>query len=145
MAVALLAPRLPVGRRGWFLLPIGVALMSWGFANPLVWSSLDLPGGLGSGFLVAWAVATRPTFHTLAPVVSAGAAMSYSIYLWHGDLIRAIPSAPVALAATCLVAAVVYAGIERPILQRARRWRRPERLVSATMPAGPALAPEAAS
>ncbi len=124
MAVALLEDRLP--RSTWPLGVVGIALIAAG-AVINAWPSMDLPTAVGSGFLVAWAVAARPSFGRLTPLISAGAAITYSVYLWHVDIIHAIPGPALAVALILAIAGTVYVVVERPAIRLGRRLadRRP--------------------
>jgi peptidoglycan/LPS O-acetylase OafA/YrhL len=110
----------------WFRrLPIlGVVLLAIGTTSP--WPSVDVASAAGAFLLVGWGVARRPTlgrFSRLAPLVAAGAAISYSAYLWHVDLIRAFPQV-VDVAAILAVSGLVYVLVEGPAIRLGRRLRR---------------------
>jgi peptidoglycan/LPS O-acetylase OafA/YrhL len=123
MMVALLE-----GRRtdAWFRrLPlVGVVLLAIGTTSP--WPSVDLASAAGAFLLVGWAVTSRPSlgrFARLAPLVAAGAAISYSAYLWHVDLIRMLPPV-IDVVAILAVSGVVYALVEGPAIRVGRRLGR---------------------
>ncbi len=117
MFVALLEGRMPWAARP-VTLALGIALLALG--THIWWASIDLPSGLGSFFVVAWAVERRPNLGPLAIPASIGAALTYSVYLWHVDLLKTIPSTPFALAATVLIASASYLIVERPFIRVGR-------------------------
>jgi peptidoglycan/LPS O-acetylase OafA/YrhL len=114
--------------RPWFLVG-GIVLLAIGTASP--WASLDVPSALGSFFLVAWTIARRPSLGPAAILASVGAALTYSVYLWHVDVIRAFGGGLPSVIACTGIAAVVYVGIERPVLRIARS-RTPRRVPART-------------
>ncbi|HLX34643.1 MAG TPA: acyltransferase [Candidatus Limnocylindrales bacterium] len=73
----------------------------------------DVPAVIGAGFIVGWGIQARPRG---ALLWSAGAAISYGLYLWHLDLFRQLGDLGVPL--TIAVASLSYVLLERPIL----RW-----------------------
>lgn len=103
--------------RAWFLFA-GVALLLVGTFSP--WASVDVPSALGSFFVVAWTVSRRPDLGRLAPVAAAGAAVTYSMYLWHVDVIRAFGGGPMSVIVGLGIAGAIYVLIERPILRLGR-------------------------
>lgn len=107
----------------WFRrLPLlGIVLLILGIRMPV--SSVDVLTASGAFLLIGWAVTVRPTFGRLAPVLAIGAAVSYSVYLWHVDLIKALEPA-LALVTTVLVASMVYLAVERPAIDLGGRVRR---------------------
>lgn len=116
----------------WFLVA-GVALLLVGTFSP--WASVDVPSALGSLFVVAWTVTRRPDLGRLAPLAAAGAAVTYSMYLWHVDVIRAIGGGPTSVIAGVAIAGAIYVLIERPILRLGRaKARRTEPSVSLPAP-----------
>jgi peptidoglycan/LPS O-acetylase OafA/YrhL len=121
MLVALLEGRIPWAARP-VTLALGIALMVLGLH--VWWASLDLPSGLGAFFIIAWAVERRPSLGPLAIPASIGAALTYSVYLWHVDLLKTIPSTPLALMAIVAVASATYVFVERPFIRVGRRLGR---------------------
>ena len=112
----------------WFLLA-GIALILVGTFSP--WASVDVPSALGSYFVVAWTVTHRPDLGRFAPLAAAGAAITYSMYLWHVDVIRAFDGGLASVIAGMAIAGAIYGLIERPILRLARAKRlRPSAAVS---------------
>jgi peptidoglycan/LPS O-acetylase OafA/YrhL len=110
----------------WFRrLPIlGVILLAIGTTSP--WPSVDVASAAGAFLLVGWAVSSRPTlgrFAALAPLAAAGAAITYSAYLWHVDLIRALPPV-VDVVAILAVSSLVYVLVEGPAIRFGRRLPR---------------------
>ena len=112
------------------ILVAGLGLLAIGTAAP--WFSVDLASGLGAGLLVSWCVTRRPSLGAAGRLAAVGAALTYSAYLWHVDLIRVTSSVPVALIATVVIAGLIYVLVERPLMQRGRvfawahrRWARP--------------------
>jgi peptidoglycan/LPS O-acetylase OafA/YrhL len=113
-------------------LAIGIGLVLLGcvqMADPVA-----IPSGVGTAFLMGWLLQHRvPGGRALA---FAGGA-SYALYLWHRDLfiVVGIWGLPIAL----IGAALSWALIERPVLDRAhrisKRWR-------AAPPAEPASEPK---
>ena len=99
----------------------GIALLVVGTFSP--WASVDVPSALGSLFVVGWTVARRPALGLLAPLAAAGAALTYSMYLWHVDVIRAFGGGPASVIAGLAIASVIYVLIERPILRLGRADR----------------------
>ncbi len=87
------------------------------------WASVDVPSALGSLLVVGWTLARRPAFGPLAPLAAAGAALTYSMYLWHVDVIRAFGGGPVSVIAGLAIASVIFVLIERPILRLGRAKR----------------------
>ena len=110
------------GRIAWAARPVtlglGIALLAVG--TQVWWASIDLPSALGSFFVLAWAVERRPSLGPLAIPASIGAALTYSVYLWHVDLLKTIHSTPVALLAIVLVASAAYLIVERPFIRVGR-------------------------
>lgn len=89
---------------------------------------LDLFAGMGAGLVIAYLVSRRTFPGGLAPVAELLGALSYSFYLWHEAIVSAVdrPSSTwsgvvVALALTTVIAAVVYAVVERPAIGLGRR------------------------
>jgi peptidoglycan/LPS O-acetylase OafA/YrhL len=90
---------------------------------------LDVVAAAGTAVLIAFFVSRR--FHVgarAAAVCAVSGALSYSVYLWHEailDLIdRPAPSwvgAVAALAATLVIATIVYLLVERPAIRLAQR------------------------
>jgi acetyltransferase len=115
MLVALWAdrPRL----RSPFVLVAGIILVIVGTTAP--WASIDLPSAFGAFFVVGWVVAVAPDLRRLRSPAAAGAAISYSVYLWHGDLLASFDPL-VALALTIAVAALIYVVVERPSIDLGR-------------------------
>jgi peptidoglycan/LPS O-acetylase OafA/YrhL len=114
--------------RPWFLVG-GIVLLAIGTASP--WASLDVPSALGSFLLVAWTIARRPSLGPAAILASVGAALTYSVYLWHVDVIRAFGGGLPSVVACAGIATVVYVVIERPVLRIARS-RTPRRVPART-------------
>jgi peptidoglycan/LPS O-acetylase OafA/YrhL len=97
------------------ILLLGSALLLWAdVIDPSAWVVLDVRTAIGAFLLVGWAVERQPTLGSAAPLVAAGAAISYAVYLWHVDLIKTLgwPGVP----ATVAVAVVSYLVLERPVL-----------------------------
>lgn len=117
MLVALLEGRMPWAGRP-VTLALGIALLALG--TQIWWASIDLPSVLGSFFIVAWAVERRPSLGRAAIPASVGAALTYSVYLWHVDLLKAIPSTPLALLAIAVVSGAAYLIVERPFIRVGR-------------------------
>ena len=117
MLVALLEGRIPWAARP-LTLAVGIVLLLIG--TRVWWSSIDLPSGLGSFFVIAWAVERRPSLGRAAVLASVGAALTYSVYLWHVDLLKTIPSTPLALLAVVVVSSAVYVVVERPFIRVGR-------------------------
>lgn len=111
------------GRMSWARHPavflVGIVLLLLG--TQVYWASLDLPSALGSFFIVVWAVERRPHLGPFAVPASIGAALTYSAYLWHVDVLKEIGPVPVALIALLTIASAIYLIVERPILTLARR------------------------
>ena len=144
MFVALLEGQIRWAARPMTLV-IGIALLAAGLQS--AWASVDVASGFGSFFVIAWAVERRPSLGIAAVPASIGAALTYSVYLWHVDLLKAIPSVPLALIAAVAIASLAYLLVERPFIRlgrhlaRARpprtRWRdHPARATSAGQPGG---------
>jgi len=122
------------GRMSWAGRP---ATLMFGIAFLLVgtmvwWPSIDPPSALGTFLIVAWTVERRPALGLLARPAAIGAALTYSVYLWHVDLLSAIDGPFVALLVTIVVASAVYVLVERPMLRLGRRLGR-----RTTAPSGP--------
>lgn len=117
MLVALLEGRIRWAARP-MTLALGIALLALG--TQVWWASIDLPSGVGSFFVVAWAVERRPSLGRAAIPASIGAALTYSVYLWHVDLLKTIPSTPLALLAIVLVSSAAYLIVERPFIRVGR-------------------------
>ena len=88
------------------------------------WASIDVASGLGSFLVVAWTVARRPNLGPIAPLAAAGAAITYSAYLWHVDVIRTVGGGPPMVLILVALAGAIYLGVERPIIRGARRYAR---------------------
>ncbi len=121
MFVALVEGRMPWAARPATLL-FGIALLLVG--TRMDWASIDLPSALGTFLVVGWTVARRPGLGPLARPAAIGAALTYSVYLWHIDLLTAIDSPLVALGATLAVATAGYLLVERPALHLGQRLAR---------------------
>ena len=116
----------------WFLVA-GIALLLLGTFSP--WASVDVPSALGSFFVVGWTVTRQPDLGRLAPLAAVGAAITYSMYLWHVDVIRAFGGGPASVIAGLAIAGAIYVLIERPILRLGRaRIPRAEPAVAAPTP-----------
>jgi peptidoglycan/LPS O-acetylase OafA/YrhL len=85
---------------------------------------MDIASGVGSFLIVAWAVERQPALGFAAVPASIGAALTYSAYLWHVDLLETIPSTPLALAAVVGVSTAVYLIVERPCIHVGRHVAR---------------------
>jgi peptidoglycan/LPS O-acetylase OafA/YrhL len=101
---------------------LGGATMFLGFIVPV--NGADSPiAVIGATLLVGFAVA-RPEMR-LPRWVAGGAAITYSAYLWHVDImrtVRGLPAGPLLAAiAVVVVASLIYVSIEAPINSRARR------------------------
>ncbi len=140
MFVALLQGRIPWASRS-VTLALGIALLVLG--TQMSWASIDVVSGLGSFFTVAWAVERRPSLGLLAIPASIGAALTYSAYLWHVDLLKTIPSTPLALVAIVAVASAAYVLVERPFIRLGRHLAGPRRpkLVGSVALVSPGVAP----
>lgn len=64
----------------------------------------------------------RPQLGPLALPASVGAALTYSAYLWHVDVLRDVEPVGLALIALVAIASAVYVVVERPILLIAGGW-----------------------
>ena len=122
MFVALLEGQIRWAARPMTLV-LGVALLAAGTQS--AWASVDVASGFGAFFVIAWAVERRPSLGIAAVPASIGAALTYSIYLWHVDLLRVIPSTPVALLVVVVVAGLAYLLVERPFINIGRVLARP--------------------
>jgi hypothetical protein len=98
------------GRISWAARPatlaFGVALLLVG--TRVYWASFDVSSALGTLLIVAWAVERRPALGPLAAPAAVGAALTYSVHLWHVDFLKAIDGPPTALLVTIAVASAVY-------------------------------------
>ena len=114
------------GRMSWAARPatlaFGIALVLFGTTS--YWASVDVPSALGTFLIVAWAVERRPALGPLAAPAAIGAALTYSVYLWHVDFLKAIDGPPTALLVTVAVASAVYVTVERPAIRLGRRLAR---------------------
>jgi peptidoglycan/LPS O-acetylase OafA/YrhL len=102
------------------VLAAGVVSVAVGTGAP--WFSIDIASGVGSGLIVAWCVARRPSLGPAARLASVGAALTYSAYLWHVDFIKVAPSVPIALLATAAVAGLIYVSVERSVMRLGRMY-----------------------
>jgi peptidoglycan/LPS O-acetylase OafA/YrhL len=116
-------------------LPLAVALIAGGLALNVVHADLLTATGTALVIAVALHAGAHTTERTqtlgrpLALLATAGAALSYSFYLWHLDVIRAFQRvqlsgwalALAALVATGAIAALSYVFVERPAIRLARR------------------------
>lgn len=100
------------------VLAAGVGLVALGTSAP--WFSLDLASGVGAGLIVAWCVTRRPMLGAATRLAAVGAALTYSSYLWHVDLIKMTSSGATAILGTLAIAALVYVVVERPVMHWAR-------------------------
>jgi len=116
----------------------GIALLVVGTFSP--WASVDVPSALGSFFVVAWTLSRRPDLGRLAPLAAAGAAITYSMYLWHVDVIRSFAGGLTSVVVGVAIAGTIYVVIERPIL-RYGRADRPRQAAPASLPATLATTP----
>lgn len=121
----------------WFLVA-GIAMLVAGTFSP--WASVDVPSALGSFFVVAWTVSRRPDLGPFAPLAAAGAAITYSMYLWHVDVIRTFGGGLTSVVVGVAIAGTIYLVIERPIL-RLGRTDRPRPTVRAPIPGALATTP----
>jgi peptidoglycan/LPS O-acetylase OafA/YrhL len=94
-------------------LAAGVVLLIVGTTAP--WASIDLPSAIGAFLVLGWVVTAAPDLGRMNLLASASAAISYSVYLWHGDLLATFDAVP-ALALTVVVAGLIYWVVERPII-----------------------------
>jgi peptidoglycan/LPS O-acetylase OafA/YrhL len=78
----------------------------------------DVPTVIGAGLIVGWAINASPRG---AAFWSAGAAISYGLYLWHLDLFRLFGNAGIPLA--FLVASASYVLLERPVIRWVKAMR----------------------
>jgi peptidoglycan/LPS O-acetylase OafA/YrhL len=115
MLVALWADRPQL--RSPFVLVAGIVLLILGTTAP--WASIDLPSAFGAFLVVGWVVAVAPDLRRLTSPAAAGAAISYSVYLWHGDLLASFDPLA-ALALTIAVATLIYVVVERPSIDLGR-------------------------
>jgi acetyltransferase len=115
MLVALWADR-PLLRSP-LVLMAGIVLLIIGTTAP--WASIDLPSAFGAFLVVGWVVAVAPDLRRLRSPAAAGAAISYSVYLWHGDLLASFDPLA-ALALTIAAAALIYVVVERPSIDLGR-------------------------
>lgn len=95
----------------------GIALLIVGTSAP--WASIDLPSAFGAFLVLGWVVAAAPELGRLTPLAAATAAISYSAYLWHADLLATFDPVP-ALALTVAVAVFVYVIVGRPSIEFGR-------------------------
>jgi peptidoglycan/LPS O-acetylase OafA/YrhL len=102
------------------VLAAGIAAVAVGTSAP--WFSIDIASGVGSGLIVAWCVARRPSLGPAGRLAAIGAALTYSAYLWHVDFIKITPSVPIALIATAAIAGLIYVSVERPALRLGRMY-----------------------
>jgi peptidoglycan/LPS O-acetylase OafA/YrhL len=121
MFVALMEGRMRCAARP-ATLAFGIALMLAG--TRVYWASIDVPSALGTFLIIAWAVERRPALGPLARPAAIGAALTYSVYLWHVDFLKAIEGPPAALVLTLAVASAVYVTVERPAIRLGRRLAR---------------------
>jgi peptidoglycan/LPS O-acetylase OafA/YrhL len=121
----------------WFLLA-GIAMLAVGTFSP--WASVDVPSALGSFFVVAWTLSRRPDLGPFAPLAAAGAAITYSMYLWHVDVIRVFGGGLMSVVVAVAIAGTIYTVIERPIL-RLGRSDRPRGAAPEAIPAALVTAP----
>ena len=114
------------GRMSWAARPatlaFGIALLLFGTMS--YWASVDLPSAFGTFLIVGWAVERRPALGPLASPAAVGAALTYSVYLWHVDFLKAIEGPPTALLVTIAVASALYITVERPAIRLGRRLAR---------------------
>lgn len=122
-------PGMLLAASGWrpsrWALPAGIGLMSIGAASLDWWGGqwLDLASTAGAMLFVAWGISANPPFRVLW---SAGAAISYGLYLWHVDLVEVfgLVGIPLFVAA----ASLSYLLLERPVMraigERSDRVRR---------------------
>ncbi len=130
MAVALLEGHIS-RPAAWAMLPLGVALLMVAIIVAR-WPSDDaFTAGAAFCWLV-WAVTIRPRARFAGRLLAAGAAVSYSFYLWHADVIVSTASPVLGLLATLAIASACYVLVERPIIRLARFGlrRRPPILAS---------------
>jgi peptidoglycan/LPS O-acetylase OafA/YrhL len=82
----------------------------------------DIPAVIGAGLVVGWGIHARPRG---AMWWSAGAAISYGLYLWHLDLFALAGNAGLPLA--FVIASLSYVLLERPVMQfvKARTGAKP--------------------
>jgi peptidoglycan/LPS O-acetylase OafA/YrhL len=73
---------------------------------------VDIPAVIGAGLVVGWGIHARPRG---AMWWSAGAAISYGLYLWHLDLFNLVGDAGLPLAFA--IAALSYVLLERPVMR----------------------------
>jgi peptidoglycan/LPS O-acetylase OafA/YrhL len=107
---------------------LGVLLLLLGSPS-LEWATNNVLAVIGSALLVGWAV-SHPDLR-LPRWVAGGAAISYSAYLWHVDIMRAVASLPgaslLAALATIALSSTAYVFVERPA-RRIVRSRRASRI-----------------
>jgi peptidoglycan/LPS O-acetylase OafA/YrhL len=115
MLVALWADRPQL--RSPLVLVAGIALLIVGTTAP--WASIDLPSAFGAFLVVGWVVAVAPDLRRLTSPAAAGAAISYSVYLWHGDLLASFEPLA-ALALTTAISTLIYVVVERPSIRLGR-------------------------
>lgn len=115
MLVALWADRPQL--RSPLVLVAGIALLIVGTTAP--WASIDLPSAFGAFLVVGWVVAVAPDLRRLTSPAAAGAAISYSVYLWHGDLLASFEPLA-ALALTTTISTLIYVVVERPSIRLGR-------------------------
>jgi peptidoglycan/LPS O-acetylase OafA/YrhL len=138
MLAAVIEQRLPRGRIRAPLLPVGAVLVFAGlFVN--LDSRMDWVTGLGAACLVIWLVDGFPRVpQWLAWAITTAAGASYSFYLWHQEIIRALSDnglegqgllVPLAFLATAAIALAIYHVVELPamglgriVASRLRNW-----------------------
>jgi peptidoglycan/LPS O-acetylase OafA/YrhL len=108
------------------LFAVGVALIALSVIADLP-SYLDLAAAVGAGLLIAGLVSEGAGPIRMGGLIAIAGAMSYSFYLWHEAIVDAIDrpttwlGAGSALLVTMVVAAVVYAVLERPAIAVGRK------------------------
>ena len=124
------------GRMSWAArratLVFGIAAMLVG--TMVYWASIDLASALGTFLIVAWTVERRPALGPLARPAAIGAALTYSVYLWHVDVLKAIDGPLLALLVTLAVASAVYVLFECPAIRIGRRLGRSNPAMSGPVP-----------
>lgn len=128
MVVAYIAVRRPdvLSRAHRPVVPlIGVALVACSVIPDIRFP--DVPASVGSAIVLAWLLGCSPPPRHAATGMAVGAALSYSVYLWHEAILDGL-GRPVGivgvfggLLVTCVVAALAYVLVERPGIYLGRR------------------------
>jgi peptidoglycan/LPS O-acetylase OafA/YrhL len=98
----------------------------------------DVAAAIGSAVVLGWLLTCSPPSRPVVTGMAIGAALSYSVYLWHEAVLDSIGRRAgvigllSALVVTCAVASVAYVVVERPAIRVGRLLaRRPQRAPAA--------------